>query len=57
MSVYGVAADSIIHCYAMDDELHEDGAKHAPKYLEDLVSKHARKEPLLRAQDDSLNNT
>jgi len=48
MSIYGVAADTIIHCYAMDDELHQDqgGAKYVPRYLKNLVDKHARRSPL-----------
>lgn len=40
MSVYGVAADTIIHCYAMDDELHAHagGARHAPEFLKAVVN-------------------
>lgn len=40
MSVYGVSADAIIHCFCMDEEIHEYGARHAPKLLRQFVDKH-----------------
>ena len=55
MSIYGVAADAIIHCYAIDDEVHEDGAKYAPAHLRKLVDKHARI-PLLMNDDEAAVN-
>jgi len=35
MSIYGMSADTIVHCYCMDDEIHEKdgGAQHAPPLL------------------------
>lgn len=38
MSIYSVAADTIIHCYCMDEEMH-DGVKYAPPLLNDFITK------------------
>jgi len=48
MSVYGMSADTIIHCYCMDDELHESqgGAQHAPELLRDFIQEHQKKNPM-----------
>lgn len=41
MGVYETSADTIIHCYAMDDEIHDGEVKYAPKALRDFVDTHA----------------
>jgi hypothetical protein len=46
MSVYGVSADTIIHVYCMDEEMHEYGARHAPPLLKEFVDKHVPKQLL-----------
>jgi len=40
MSIYGMSADTIIHCYCMDDEIHEKegGAQHAPQLLQEFIT-------------------
>jgi len=48
MSVYGTSADTIIHCYCMDDEMHEDKGEpqHAPPLLRDFMQNQPRPKPL-----------
>jgi solute carrier family 44 protein 1 (choline transporter-like protein)/choline transporter-like protein 2/4/5 len=43
MNVYGVSADAIVHCYCMDEEIH-DTVKHAPPLLREFVDTHAPKQ-------------
>lgn len=51
MSIYGVAADAIIHCYAIDDEVHDEWAKFAPESIKKLASRHARERSSSDASD------
>jgi len=47
MSIYGMAADTIIHCYCIDDESHEkDGAQHAPELLRQFIQSHKDKQDM-----------
>jgi len=47
MSIYGMAADTIIHCYCMDEEIHErtGGAQHVPPLLRSFLDDHKSKQP------------
>jgi len=38
MGVYGISADAIIHCFAMDEEIHGGKAAYAPKQLREFVN-------------------
>jgi len=42
MSIYGMSADTIVHCYCMDDEIHEKsgGPQHAPPLLRKFIDNH-----------------
>ena len=42
MSVYGTAADCIIHVFCMDEEMHTYGAKHAPELLKEFINEHVQ---------------
>jgi len=46
MAVYGVSADAIIHCFAMDEEIHDGNAQHAPQELKDFIDENAQKKLL-----------
>lgn len=48
MSVYGTAADTIIHVFCMDEEAHNHCAKHAPELLVEFMHEHTN-EGLLRS--------
>jgi len=50
MSIYGMSADTIIHCYCMDDEIHEKagGPQHAPKILREFISNHGNGQNLAK---------
>jgi len=37
MSVYGVSADTIIHCYCMDEEIHDRQPNYAPEALKGFL--------------------
>ena len=37
MSVYGTSADTIIHCYCLDDDVNK-GAQHAPEELKEFLT-------------------
>eukprot|EP00331_Platyophrya_macrostoma_P016363 CAMPEP_0176463556 /NCGR_PEP_ID=MMETSP0127-20121128/35961_1 /TAXON_ID=938130 /ORGANISM="Platyophrya macrostoma, Strain WH" /LENGTH=134 /DNA_ID=CAMNT_0017855743 /DNA_START=1014 /DNA_END=1418 /DNA_ORIENTATION=- len=41
MSIYGTAADTIIHVFCMDEESHNHCAKHAPELLREFIHEHA----------------
>ena len=47
MSVYGISADTIMHCFAMDEEINDGLAKHAPEQLKEFVDEHNNKKALL----------
>lgn len=51
LSVYGISADAIIHCFAMDEEINDGAALHAPKELREFVDDTLHKKLL---SDDSL---
>ena len=40
MSVFGVTADTVIHVFCMDEEMHTYGAKHAPPQLREFIEEH-----------------
>jgi len=48
MSIYGMSADTIIHCFCMDEEIHEKegGAQHAPELLRSFIHEHKGKNEL-----------
>jgi hypothetical protein len=46
MGVYGVAADTIIHCFAMDEEMHDGHAQCAPEKLRDFADNNLPKKLL-----------
>ena len=47
MNIYGTAADTIIHCYCIDDEANDgQGAQQAPPLLKAFITDHPRKLPL-----------
>jgi len=46
MNVYGISADTIIHCFAMDEEIHDGAAQHAPQELREFVDEHHHKKLL-----------
>jgi len=43
MGVYGISADTIIHCFAMDEEINDGIAEHAPLELREFVDTHEHK--------------
>jgi len=43
MGVYGVSADTIVHCFAMDEEMNNGSAVHAPERLQDFAEVHLGK--------------
>jgi len=43
MSIYGMSADTIIHCYCMDDETNDGSPQHAPPLLQDFIIQHKAK--------------
>ncbi len=47
MTVYALAANTIMHCYCVDEELHKDKglqqAAFAPEALKDFVNNHIKK--------------
>jgi len=47
MMVYGVAADTIVHCYCIDEELNFNN-KYAPAILREFVEQHSGKHALIR---------
>jgi len=47
MSVYGISADTIMHCFAMDEEINDGQAAHAPEQLKEFVDEHHNKKALL----------
>jgi len=51
MSIYGMSADTIIHCYCMDDEIHEKagGPQHAPPLLREFITNHGQGQNLAKA--------
>jgi len=46
MSVYGMAADTVIHCFCMDSEMHDNGPQYVPPLLQDFVDNHKNVKPL-----------
>ncbi len=46
MNVYGISANTIIHCFAMDEEINDGNAQHAPQELRDFVDEHHHKKLL-----------
>ena len=47
MMVYGVAADAIVHCYCIDEELNFSN-KYAPNILREFIGRHATGHTLVR---------
>jgi hypothetical protein len=37
MNVYGTAAEAIVHCYCMDEEINQRKVKYAPSLLQEFV--------------------
>jgi len=48
MGVYGVSADTIVHCFAMDEEMNNGSAVHAPERLQDFAEVHLSKKLIVR---------
>jgi len=46
MGVYGISADAIIHCFAMDEEIHDGVAEHAPQQLRNFINGNMHKKLL-----------
>jgi hypothetical protein len=46
MSIYGMSADTIIHCFCIDSEAHDGGPQHAPPLLNEFVETHKDIKPL-----------
>ena len=53
MNVYGTTSDTIIQCFCMDEEMHDD-AKFAPKSLKDFIHRNLPKSNTLLENDESL---
>jgi len=47
MGIYGMSADTIIHCFAMDEEIHDGTVQHAPEELRGYVDDHLSKRLLV----------
>jgi len=47
MGIYGMSADTIIHCFAMDEEIHDGSVHHAPEELRDYIDNHLSKKLLV----------
>jgi len=50
MSIYGMSADTIVHCYCMDDEIHEKagGPQHAPEILRHFITNHGQGQNIVK---------
>jgi len=46
MGIYGMSADTIVHCFAMDEEIHDGAVVHAPEELREYVDNHLNKKLL-----------
>jgi len=47
MGIYGMSADTIVHCFAMDEEIHDGQVMHAPEELRDYIDNKLTKKFLI----------
>jgi len=47
MGIYGMSADTIVHCFAMDEEIHDGTVQHAPEELRGYIDNHLSKKLLV----------
>jgi len=47
MGIYGMSADTIVHCFAMDEEIHDGTVMHAPEELKDYIDNNLTKKFLV----------
>jgi solute carrier family 44 protein 1 (choline transporter-like protein)/choline transporter-like protein 2/4/5 len=57
MNIYGISSDTIIHCFCMDEEMHDDEARHAPKLLREFVHHHLPKKTGLLEDKQNISMT